>query len=457
MAEDQKDPKWTRRRFIQQGGSFALGSLALMSGACGDPDPKKAPKDMAPDLSSDMASDMSDMQDMSPDQSDMEDMAALAVISKSPFVQMLGATSARLRFETPGDQALDVRVEQVSGAMGMDFKPTLETQDVQFAWPSIGSSFRKKVDIHDDPGIYSMQQVTLENLKPGERYRWHVHLGDGVARTGEFVMAKAKEDTAVMGWISDTMHPFVKGSVKQLLDLKSDFIVHGGDFQYMTNPLDTWNGMFRAFGDVMASAPMHWCIGNHEYEALDEFNVQFKRIFGQQHPSGTLDYHTFDYGPARMLLLNSEIDMIDPNGAQWIWLNMQLDKAKQDGMIPIVAFHRPYFTFSRSKPSFEVRDKLHPLFVQHKVPIVFTGHNHCYERFEVDDMVYIMDGGGGALGYRIDHNKEEVLDQRPTDEPLRKNASETYGAGSLEIRPDGTMRYKRISDEGAVIDDLTLG
>ena len=58
MADDQKDTKWTRRRFIQQGGSFALGSLALVSGACGDPDPKKSAKDMAPDLSGDMASDM---------------------------------------------------------------------------------------------------------------------------------------------------------------------------------------------------------------------------------------------------------------------------------------------------------------------------------------------------------------------------------------------------------------
>ena len=442
---------WTRRRFLVQAG---LGSVAWMAGACGqEPSPSKPGVDLGSDLGMDLGPDLADMGQLPADMADMS--AWVSPVSKRPWVHLNGPSGATLRFETLIETPLDVRVELVSGVMGQEHKPSVSTQQVDYDFPL--GSFKRRVQHPDLPGRLTVQEVKLQGLRPGERYRWIVDQGQGQELRGEFLAAKPREEGLRLGWISDTMDLHVGGPLEQLQAAKPDLLIHGGDFQYMTSPMDTWNGMFRRFSDLQAQCAMHMCIGNHEYEEQDEFEVQYKRLLsGQGQEGGTLDYHAQEFGPALFILLNSEIELASPDSAQHRWMLAQLERARQRGLIPIVAFHRPYFTFSRSRPSFQTRDALHPVFVQHQVPIVFTGHNHCYERFEVDGMVYVMDGGGGALSYNPDDKRDDVLAERPSDEPLRKIALREYGCSTLDVRPDGTMTFTRTNADGQQAEQLTL-
>ena len=383
--------------------------------------------------------------------------SGIVALSKAPWLQRVGPRTARLRFETRSMQPLQVRLER-AGAAASSFWPPPSPVQLTYEWP--GGVFARRIESPDEPGLHNVQQVVFEGLVPGEGYEWVVHQGRGEEVRGSFVADAPRERGVRIGWIADTMAPQSMECVNVLARQSPDLVIHGGDLQYMSNPLDTWNGLFEALRPLTAIAPFHTCIGNHEYEAQDEFTAQYKRLFeGHGDARSTLDYAGLTYGSTRVLLLNSEIEMATPGSAQRRWLEFELRAARAARSIrhTIVAFHRPYFTFSRSKPNFEVRDQLHPLLVEFGVPLVLTGHNHCYERFEVDGVTYVMDGGGGALSYNPDHHRQDVLDERPSDEGLRRFSDRSYGVTTAHIQPDGAIAMERVGASGQIVESYTIG
>ena len=64
-----------------------------------------------------------------------------------------------------------------------------------------------------------------------------------------------------------------------------------------------------------------------------------------------------------------------------------------------VVFHIPPYSTGRHGSALSVRETLSPLFESNGVQIVFTGHDHDYERSIANGVVYIVSGGGGAPLY----------------------------------------------------------
>jgi predicted phosphodiesterase len=457
MSQDETKKKKAgvlgRREFLMHTG---LASAALLIGCSDDNKPagdKDAGQDMA--LDQDVAELEPDMV-QAPDEAPDQPVGLPNLVTKAPWVQLMDAGSARLRFESSSMTALAVTIAR--GAMGepQAVTPALRVDEVGYSWP-MSESFKKRAKVPDNPGTFTIQDVLIEGLAPGEEVRWTV--GDGVTTAkleGRFKAPPAPGTPVRVGWLSDTMMPESPVISALLASKAPDLVLHGGDIQYMTNPFDTWNGAFDAFSAFTKIAPIHFCIGNHEYEAQKEFDAQYMRLFGAHGESDrTVDYHVVSYGSLRIFMLNSEIEMADQESAQNKWLRRHLE-ALPAGAIPIVAFHRPYFTFSRSRPNFTTRDLMHPLLVQYKVPLVLTGHNHGYERFEVDGVQYVVDAGGGAFIYDVDGGKDEVLAERPGDEALRKVASPTYGALILDVDAQGAILLTRYDKAGVVVDTLTI-
>ena len=90
-----------------------------------------------------------------------------------------------------------------------------------------------------------------------------------------------------------------------------------------------------------------------------------------------------------------------------------------------------------------MREALAPLFEQYGVDVVFTGHNHNYERNEVNGVTYIVTGGGGA----------PALYKTEESELTREAFEVVYHFVLLEI--DGNhLEAKVTSNQGRILDEF---
>jgi hypothetical protein len=122
-------------------------------------------------------------------------------------------------------------------------------------------------------------------------------------------------------------------------------------------------------------------LGNH-----DDPNQRFYKPFNL----GGNRYRTFKKGNVRFFVIDS--NYLDP--AQLQWLEKELAESGSDWKIAY--FHHPLYTTANRGPEVEVRAVLEPLFVKHGVDVVFSGHEHVYERLNPQKGIYYFTVGGAA-------------------------------------------------------------
>lgn len=373
-------------------------------------------------------------------------------ISKGPYVQLLAPGSARLRFESRVDEPFAVRLERTAGATTPD--ATRAPMTLTYARDPLG----RPDGLPDEAGLHVLHEVLLETLEPGEEVTWIVTPAEGDAVTGSFRAPVAPDTAFRLGWLADTMFPQADESVTTLAAQAPDLVLHGGDITYQANPFDTWNRMMHGMAPAFRTAPSHFCVGNHEFESDDEIVVQYERLFaGQGDAGGTSRYFALTYGCARILCIDTESgDLRTMDEPQIAWLDAELAAASADPDVRsiIVGFHRPTYTLSRHAPGDTgVRDLLHSRFVAHGVRLVLMGHAHSYERFVVDGVNYVVDGGGGALLYDPEEERAEVEAARPGEPDLRVAVSMSHGVTVVDVAPDGALSLRRVAAAGGAVQD----
>jgi 3',5'-cyclic AMP phosphodiesterase CpdA len=85
------------------------------------------------------------------------------------------------------------------------------------------------------------------------------------------------------------------------------------------------------------------------------------------------------------------------NLTQITWLEKELRDSTEDWKIAY--FHHPlYSSGERHGSQVDLRKVLEPLFIKYNVSVVFTGHDHFYERVKPQNgIVYFVVGSGGRL------------------------------------------------------------
>jgi predicted phosphodiesterase len=126
-------------------------------------------------------------------------------------------------------------------------------------------------------------------------------------------------------------------------------------------------------------------LGNH-----DDTNERFYKPFNMNGES----YYTYKKGNVRFFVLNS--NYMDPK--QLAWLETQLKDAGNGGW-KICYFHHPLYSSGRFHgPSLDLRQLLEPLFIKYGVDVVFSGHDHVYERIHAQHGIYYFtEGASGEL------------------------------------------------------------
>lgn len=131
-----------------------------------------------------------------------------------------------------------------------------------------------------------------------------------------------------------------------------------------------------------------------------------------------------------------------PEPKQILWLEKELKSSNEDWKI--VYFHHPlYSSAGRHGSDTQLREKLEPLFVAYNVSVVFTGHDHVYERIKPQkDIVYFVTGSGGKLSPGdLDRNS-----------PLTAKGLDTEQVFLVAEIIKDEMTFNAVSRSGKVID-----
>jgi predicted phosphodiesterase len=168
-------------------------------------------------------------------------------------------------------------------------------------------------------------------------------------------------------------------------------------------------------------------LGNH-----DDPNQRYYKPFNL----GGNRYRTFKKGNVRFFVIDS--NYLDPG--QLEWLDKELASSGSDWKIAY--FHHPLYTTARRGPEVEVRAVLEPLFVKQGVDVVFTGHEHIYERYKPQKGIYYFTVGGAAKLRRGDTHPSPLLAAR-----FDRDRSFLLA----EIAGD-SLYFQTVSRTGAVVD-----
>ena len=218
------------------------------------------------------------------------------------------------------------------------------------------------------------------------------------------------------------------GVLKALTGGQADFALHTGDWIWWgkqgPSPSDNiyWQRVDERFlrqlpppdtrlKQAGLDGRVFGALGNHEVWE-DSTAEGFRSAFPYVTKLGMSDDHftyKFDYGGARFIQLwTGAYDPKDPSGwnatqppyeKQMKELRAWLDEAKAAGTKNVfISFHAPVFCRSGMGPIPEAQNphKLLASYAKDLNIVVFNGHVHTTEAYDVDGVKYLVLGGGGA-------------------------------------------------------------
>jgi predicted phosphodiesterase len=165
-----------------------------------------------------------------------------------------------------------------------------------------------------------------------------------------------------------------------------DFVIMMGDNMYGSEKAADFKKKFEDIYKPLLDGGVKFyaSLGNH-----DESNQRFYEHFNMNGE----EYYRLKKGNVSFYALNS--NYMDKR--QVSWLEEQL--AKDDSEWKVAFFHHPpYSSGGKHGSNNGLREVVEPIFLKHGVQVVFTGHEHFYERIKPQKGIhYFISGAGGKL------------------------------------------------------------
>ena len=241
----------------------------------------------------------------------------------------------------------------------------------------------------DEPSLH--HEFRLAPLERDKVYVYRVAVEGKEIPGGSFTTPPSPETPVIIGVYGDTRkYDKPHAEVTAGLARRSpDLVILNRDLVHDGHKESDWINFFRIEHELLRHTPFYPVIGNHDNRGKMG-KLWFETLFGKGSP-----VRSIDYGPVHLVILSSEEGI----RGQGRWLEEDLRKARLNPRITFVlAFihHGPYGTGQfNGKPA--VAKYIAPVLRKYGPSIVFSGHEHNYERGEVDGLPYYVSGGGGAL------------------------------------------------------------
>lgn len=337
---------------------------------------------------------------------------------KHPYLQGLSTDRVQVRFELPSALPATVAVTDPTGA--------------------------RRVIESKAPSTFHVVQV--DELLAATTYRYEVR-AEGMYAAGTWTTAP--DDARPFSFLlygDSRSNPATHAAIVQgMLKIPSDFLVGTGDLTARGDDPRDWDTFFAVEQKLLADRSLYTAVGNHElYGADRRGEVAFLKYFVTGLESGEPRlYDTFRWSNARFFVLSA---MDDWMGKERDWLAEQLAKADAEPGLEhrfAVLHIGPWSSGPHGSNKRMHEAGIPELLRKHRVEIVFSGHDHIYERGEVDGLKYMVSGGAGAPLYKIKNHL-----------PTTAKVESTHHW--VEVNVDGkAVRTRAVRLDGSVIESCS--
>jgi hypothetical protein len=214
-----------------------------------------------------------------------------------------------------------------------------------------------------------------------------------------------------------------------------EFVLMMGDNMYGSEKAVDYK---RKFEDVYKplldqKVKFYAALGNH-----DESNERFYEFFNMEGQ----EYYQFKKGNVSFYALNS--NYMDEKQVKWLEQKLATDTAEWK-----VAFfhHPPYSSGGAHGSDTKLREVVEPIFLKHGINVVFTGHEHFYERIKPQKGIYYFISGAGGKLREGDVNERSPLTEKGYDQDM---------SFMLIEMNDQQMYFQVISRTGQTVDSGVL-
>jgi acid phosphatase type 7 len=297
--------------------------------------------------------------------------------------------------------------------------------------------------IQANAGLGTIHEATLTGLSPSTTYYYIVgSTSDGFSQESSFTTGPVEDvscGSVKFVFLADNRPDPIFGGGQNWPQIHGQsaahnpaFTLNGGDLVIDGDKIDQWLAFLQNTEPVAKKIPFMPAIGNHDTGPGSGDTANYNQIFALPRSagtgsSGTEDHYYFTYGNAIFVTLSTEgfKGGSIPFANQAAWLDEVLTNNPKKWKF--VQYHKPTYTGEllisslAHKPNEANQNAaLVPVIDKHHVDIVFTSHNHWYERFEpsacatkgnpgsskpcsvgasnfAGGTVYIVSGGAGAF------------------------------------------------------------
>ena len=215
---------------------------------------------------------------------------------------------------------------------------------------------------------------------------------------------------------SDTSPGVRKWLAQKVGEEKPDILLLTGDMPFHGSDPEDWK-VYRRETSLWTQEQLriYPTIGNHEglpdpVQGLTNYFAAYPQL--QEH-----NYYSVQLGNLYLITLDSST-FLSAGWAQRLWLEAQLAHIPASADFVFVLLHVPLVSDLQTafmlgipdKSTLGLRHELESVAAQsHAKFVVFNGHIHNYERFEMNGITHVITGGGGARPYPIFIRGDEDL------------------------------------------------
>jgi len=305
--------------------------------------------------------------------------------------------------------------------------------------------------------------ITLHRLSPDQTYYYRVRCDAETLVAGPAYHVRALPDkrtsrVRLLLWGDSGRGDAAQYSLIATMEAADpDLMIHVGDLIQTDGAASRFDPFyFLPYRNLLRSIPVWPVLGNHDALTADGQPFLDAFFLPRNNPAGDERSYSFNYGQVHLLAIDTTRPF-EPGFLAWV----ADDLASATTTWKFAYMHHPMYSCGMHGSSRSVRDLLAPIFEAHGVDMVFSGHDHDFQRSHPmragvpvgagqgptfvapDGIFYIGTGGGSTV--------------RPTSSSCDFTAVAVSRTHCTVLDIDGaSLRLRALGVDGSTIDEITI-